>query len=316
MKSLVVLINETSLDAIKELAAVSELISTEAYAIFCIDVESMSDEGEICNIAPSNVKEVYVLKTKLGKNVVGVLNFIKELVSSFKPEAIIFSDSEDAKFFASLLAGSLSTAIVTDVVDVRVANGKLILTKPLKEESIWGEFEVQSFPVVISIRSGSFGKKEDTRAPECFVKEIESSEGYWMEFEQTASEKAKLQTSKIIVGIGDGVRLSGTLNEALELSRLLNGEFGCTRPLVEAGIFDRERMIGLTGKKIRPKIYIALGVSGAPFHLSGIQGAELILTVNKEPSAPIIKHSDFYYIGDLKEVLPKLVEFLSVKKAP
>jgi electron transfer flavoprotein alpha subunit len=92
-----------------------------------------------------------------------------------------------------------------------------------------------------------------------------------------------------------------------ELADLLEGSLGSTRPIVDEGHLPKERMIGLTGKQISPDLYLALGVSGSPHHVAGIQGSKRIVCINKDPRAPIYQFCDAGFVGDIRNVLPKLI---------
>ena len=93
-----------------------------------------------------------------------------------------------------------------------------------------------------------------------------------------------------------------------EFAELLQGSLGATRPVVDDGFLPKERMIGQTGKMVAPELYVSLGISGSPHHVAGIQDAEKIISVNKDVRAPIFQLSDIGFIGDLKQILPKLVK--------
>jgi electron transfer flavoprotein alpha subunit len=113
--------------------------------------------------------------------------------------------------------------------------------------------------------------------------------------------------AKRIIGAGSGCGEPGLLSLVEELSHLLEGSIGTTRPVVDDGYLPKERMIGQTGKTIFPELYIALGISGSPHHVAGIQASKTILSVNRDPRAPIFNVSDAGFICDLKTLLPKLI---------
>jgi electron transfer flavoprotein alpha subunit len=119
--------------------------------------------------------------------------------------------------------------------------------------------------------------------------------------------------AKTIVAAGMGTVTDDILPLVEELAALLEGAIGTTRPVVDGGKVPRERMIGQTGKVVSPDFYLALGISGASHHVGGIQEAGKIVSVNRDPQAPIFQSSDAGVVADLKEVLPKLIE--KIKKA-
>jgi len=110
--------------------------------------------------------------------------------------------------------------------------------------------------------------------------------------------------------LGDGVALSGTYETAIQLAGLLNAEYGGTKPLVEKSIITRERMIGISGKRVSPRLYIGLGISGSMYHMSGVLSAETIIAINRDERAPVFEMADYYLVGNLEEVLPALLSAL------
>ena len=110
-----------------------------------------------------------------------------------------------------------------------------------------------------------------------------------------------------IVGVGAGGASDELLDAVSELAELLEGSVGATRPVVDDRRLPKDRLIGQTGRTVAPELYLALGISGSPHHVAGVQGAEHIVTVNKDEHAPIVSFSDTSFIGRLEDVLPALV---------
>jgi electron transfer flavoprotein alpha subunit len=114
--------------------------------------------------------------------------------------------------------------------------------------------------------------------------------------------------AKRIIGTGAGIAHKELIPALEEFAELLEGSLGATRPVVDDGFLPKERMIGQTGKMVSPELYVSLGISGSPHHVAGIQDSQRIIAVNKDIRAPIFQLSDIGFIGDLKKILPKLVE--------
>jgi len=119
-----------------------------------------------------------------------------------------------------------------------------------------------------------------------------------------------LMHARRIVGVGAGGASEELLASVSELADLLEGSVGATRPVVDDGWLPKERLIGQTGKTVAPELYLALGVSGSPHHVAGVQGAGHIVAVNQDGHAPIVTLSDTSFVGRLEEVLPELVRQL------
>jgi electron transfer flavoprotein alpha subunit len=119
-----------------------------------------------------------------------------------------------------------------------------------------------------------------------------------------------LVDARRIVGVGMGGASDELLDAVAELAALLDGSVGATRPVVDDGRLPKERLIGQTGRTVAPELYLALGISGSPHHVAGVQGADHIVAVNKDEHAPIVSFSDASFVGRLEDVLPALVRQL------
>jgi len=127
-------------------------------------------------------------------------------------------------------------------------------------------------------------------------------------------EDIDISKADIVVGVGLGVGAKEKIPVVEELAKTLGGVLGCSRPIVDRGWLPQTRQIGFSGKSIKPKIYIAVGISGAANHVAGIKGAKTIIAINKDPGAPIFNVSDYGIVGDLFQVVPILVQELKKGK--
>ena len=120
-----------------------------------------------------------------------------------------------------------------------------------------------------------------------------------------------LEEAEIIVGVGRGFKSKEDLKLAFELAELLGGQVGCTRPIAaDLKWLSEDRWIGISGKRVSPRVYIAIGISGSPQHMSGVQGAKVIVAVNKDKAAPIFKQADYGVVADLYQFVPVLIKKL------
>jgi electron transfer flavoprotein alpha subunit len=129
-----------------------------------------------------------------------------------------------------------------------------------------------------------------------------------------AAQTVDLASAQLIVGVGRGIRDPANIPLAQELATALGAELGASRPICDAGWLPIERQIGSSGQTIAPKLYLALGISGAIQHMVGIKGSQCIAAVNKDPDAPIFEAADYGIVGDLMEVIPALTEAVKTAK--
>ena len=129
-------------------------------------------------------------------------------------------------------------------------------------------------------------------------------------FQESASE-VDLESAELIVSVGRGIEKDENTSIAFDLASILNAEVSASRPVVDAGWLPSSRQVGSSGSTISPKLYFSLGVSGAIQHVVGIKGSKNILAINKDPDAPIFEIADYAVVGDVLDIVPKLVEALS-----
>ena len=131
-------------------------------------------------------------------------------------------------------------------------------------------------------------------------------------FQESASE-IDLESADLIVSVGRGIEKEENTSIAFDLANVLNAEVSASRPVVDAGWLPSSRQVGSSGSTVSPKLYFSLGVSGAIQHVVGMKGSKNILAINKDPDAPIFEIADYAVVGDVLEIVPKLIEALSEK---
>ncbi|MGC8564267.1 MAG: electron transfer flavoprotein subunit alpha/FixB family protein [Fervidicoccaceae archaeon] len=307
MKALAVALGRSSLKRAAELCSASFSVA-ESSSLVLFDPEVSTDSVGL--EVPCPFENVWLLKREGPFSPEQLKGAIREIGEIFGASAFIFNDSSLSFWVSSLLAGELKIPIVTDAVRLKRESERIVITKPMMNESVWADFSVSMEGFVAVIRKGFPIKKMETSVPTMKIIDVGSYPKKLKILEERTADSTRLEDATIVVGLGDGVRQSGTLNQALELSKLLNAEYACTKPLVESGIVGAERLIGISGKRISPKIYIALGISGSAYHVAGVSSSDTIISVNLDRGCPMNRLSDYYYVGDLKEVLPRLIQLL------
>ncbi len=228
---------------------------------------------------------------------------------------LLLAHTDRGSELAPRIACHLDTLAVTDCVDIRIKDRKLVYVRllygaRLEQEVSFAEPRLE----VATIRHEVFdaGKAEPGGHLKVIRIGAEPCPGLvtprTLERVPPDHKTVDVLYAKRIIGVGSGCDEPALLKLADELCALLEGSVGTTRPMVDDGYLPRERLIGQTGKTVVPELYIALGISGSPHHVAGIQGSKEILSLNRDPRAPIFGVSDAGYVCDIKTLLPKLID--------
>ena len=172
---------------------------------------------------------------------------------------------------------------------------------------------------VVTVRSGTFGKPEETAGRTVPVTEetVENSElkAVIKEAVQELSESVNLEDAEVIVAGGRGMGSAENFQLVRDLAELLGGVVGASRPAIEDGWVPRNHQVGQSGKIVAPKLYIACGISGAMQHVSGMSGSGYIVTINKDEDAPIFDVADVGIVGNVMDILPLMIEEIKARKS-
>lgn len=228
------------------------------------------------------------------------------------PFLIILPSTSQGKDLAPRLGARFKTQSATECVDFEIENGKLILTRPVYAGKIIERLIFKSQPIIATVRPRtSEVSLGEAKSAEIIPKETKISlEKLRVKIRDVVRDvKAKLELTEaeIIVSGGRGMRSAENFKILEELAQALGAAVGASRAAVDAGWMPHSAQVGQTGKVVSPKLYIACGISGAIQHLVGISSAKYIFAINKDSQAPIFKKADYGIVGDLFEVVPKLV---------
>ena len=212
---------------------------------------------------------------------------------------------------ANDIASRLDIIHLSNSVEVNYRNGYFEVSRPIINGQVYCKYKIKSDnSLILSIKSGVIGYlRTDKKNVYSNIREFNLSNDH----RRKATEKGlikgdhrniDLTEADIVVGIGTGVIDSGCLDDVLTFADNIKATYGCTRPLVDSGLFPMSRQIGITGKAISPNTYIALGISGTEHHIKGIVDSRNIVAVNMDRDAPIFKVADVGFVGDIKRLMP------------
>ena len=247
------------------------------------------------------------------------VDVLAKLVRAEGFDAVLFAQSVLASDVAAALAARLDAGLNWDLVDLLADGGALVAKRPALADSVWVDAGWSS-PVALAVfRSGTFDPAAVDSAADVRDVEVELEPDSLLAelVEATTDEGGEgpaIEDADVIVAGGRG--LGGPENFALveELASALGGAVAATRAVVDAGWYPYSTQVGQTGKTVSPKLYVAVGISGAIQHKVGMQGAGVIVAINKDPHAPIFEYADLGVVGDLHEIVPKLTELVRSRK--
>jgi electron transfer flavoprotein alpha subunit len=218
--------------------------------------------------------------------------------------------------FAPKLATQLGRVLVSDVVAHRVENGALVLVRQLFQGKINADvrFEGEA-PHFASIQAGAFRADNlqpgiapvEMTTPNLTAEQIRTRP---LELFRESARAVDLGAAEKIVAVGRGIREAENIAMITDLAAALGAEVAASRPICDNGWLPMERQVGSSGQTVAPKLYLAVGISGAIQHLVGMKGSKTIVAINKDPEAPIFEIADYGIVGDLFQIVPALIEEL------
>jgi electron transfer flavoprotein alpha subunit len=216
------------------------------------------------------------------------------------------------------LTARLNAGVTMEVTQVNVQDGKLVAERPILQDSQIADVGYVEEPGIIIGRLNAFDENETGGTAEVEDVAVELSEWSTKAKMVTRGEQrgadVDIEGADILVGGGRGLGKKENFELAEQLSESMGGAVAATRAVVDAGWYPYAAQIGQTGKTVAPKLYLALGISGAIQHKVGMQNSENILAINKDQNAPIFEFSDLGVVGDLHKIVPKLTEAIKAKK--
>ena len=240
---------------------------------------------------------------------------LHDIARSEGASVILVGSTAFGREVAARLSAKLRAPCITGCTSVRVEDGRLLVERTVYAGRAVARQECRSWPCVLAVAPRAFEKPGEEKAGQVREVSVEVPEAKLklLSKREKALAGARLEEAEVIVSGGRGVEKREDFKMLEELAKLLGGVVGCSRPIAEdRGWFPE--WIGLSGRKVKPKLYLAVGISGAIQHVAGIRDAKLIVAINKDEEAPIFSVSDYYVVGDLYQIVPALIEALKRRK--
>ncbi|MFC7061591.1 electron transfer flavoprotein subunit alpha/FixB family protein [Halobacillus seohaensis] len=243
---------------------------------------------------------------------------IQAVINDESPEGIVMGHTSIGKDLTPKLASRLESGLISDVTEVTEDGGSVVFTRPIYSGKAFEKKEIIEGLVFVTIRPNNIpvGTRDDSRMGEVTQKsvDIRNIRTVIRDVIRKSSDGVDLSEAKVIVAGGRGVKSEEGFEPLEQLSEVLGGTVGASRGACDAGYCDYSLQIGQTGKVVTPDLYIACGISGAIQHLAGMSNSKVIVAINKDPEANIFNVADYGIVGDLFDVVPKLIEEIKQMK--
>ncbi len=255
-------------------------------------------------IIKANVEETTFL------NPMVMIDILKRVMDSKgKPEAIVFTSSSSGSENAAYAAGYFNLPLLTDVSGYD--KEKQIFYKSYFSDKIFGEFKpAGEKPCIITVRSGSFKAGAVEKAAAASVETMEGvsavTQRTFIEYVEEEKTDIDITKAEFLLSVGRGIGNQDEIPSYEQLASALKAVLSGSRPVIDKQWLAKPRQVGTSGKTVKPKVYLAMGISGAFQHIAGMKDSDCIIAVNKDPEAPIFQYAHFGIVGDMHKVRDKL----------
>ena len=242
------------------------------------------------------------------------------LIQEYKPSLTLIAQSGFGADLAPSLAVELECPLTTDCYDLEMKDGSLVAFRQMYGGKVNAQVRFgDADNMICTIRAASFSPEEVNLSGEVVKADCPLTEEIayrkFIEYVEAAVGDIDITQADIVIGVGRGIKEKENIPLVQELADAMGGVLAGSRPVVDAGWLAKDRQVGSSGKTVKPKLYLAVGISGAFQHTAGMKAAETIVAVNKDGNAPIFGIADYGIVGDLMKVVPALKEQIKALKA-
>jgi electron transfer flavoprotein alpha subunit len=313
--------NNTSFETLAAAQQIASALSgTVSAVVVGKNVDAFANE-----LAGKNIAEVLQIEHELLESYTpdGFCVALKQLIESAKPQLVLFPHTYQVRDFAPKLAAMLGKGMIGDCIGYRLEGGRLVFVRQMFQGKTAADVTfLGDGPWFASFQSGSF-RADQVAASEGGAKPVkrvtvelkaEQIRTKPLELFKEAKSAVDLTQAPLIVAVGRGIKAPENIPQAQALAKAMGAEIAASRPICDEGWLPMERQIGSSGQTVAPKLYLALGISGAIQHVVGMKGARTIVAINKDQNAPIFEIADYGVVGDIFEIMPALAEELQKAK--
>ncbi|MGE5084330.1 MAG: electron transfer flavoprotein subunit alpha/FixB family protein [Acidobacteriota bacterium] len=248
---------------------------------------------------------------------------LRQFLESRQPKLVLMPHTYQVRDFVPKLATAMGRTVISDCIGFKHEGGKLVFTRQMFQGKLAADVSFSSdAPWFVTFQNGAFrGDKAEAGAAAAAVETVnaEIADGVIRNKPQEVFKEAKqavdLTQAEIIVAVGRGIKEQKNIEIAKNLADALGGDLAASRPICDSGWLPMDRQIGSSGQTVAPKLYLALGISGAIQHIVGMKGSRAIIAVNKDSEAPIFEIADYAVVGNLFDIVPPLIEEIKKTKA-
>ncbi len=311
-------LHKMSFEAIRAAQILADLVDGTVEAVLLgANVQGAAQELAACQLAAVRVIDVPSLENYTPAAYIAALELA---AAESKPDFLLFPHTYQTVDYAPRLAQRLDAALIPEVTAIEGDAAGLVWRRPVMSGKLEARVRTRTDgAVVVSLQSAAFPADEVVRGespvqPVVIDESAIVADREILGVEEAAKDQVDLSQSELIVAVGRGVGDADNIGPLQELAEALGAELGASRPVIDSGWLPRERQIGSSGQTVSPKLYLAAGISGAIQHLVGMKGAQVIVAINKDPSAPIFNIAQYGIVGDLHEIVPALTAAVRAAK--
>lgn len=273
----------------------------------------VGDESLLGKVSNRGFDHIYWIEAKADTPPENFARQIAELIAGKKPALVLANDSAPARVLLGATAAKLGAAIAGSVRSVALEDNKILASRSIADGKLLEDLKVEgSFAAIFDGEDVEAEKKPDGK-----VEKVNAASGGLLktvEVAQADGESAGLLNAERVVGVGLGIRAKDDLKLVEDLARTINAQIACTLPICDdMRWFPPQKVVGSSHNQISPELYIAIGISGQPQHMSGVRDAKVIVAIDNDPDARIFKNCEYGIVGDLYKVVPELTKAFANK---